>query len=40
MNTSTEKVPMMFRTQVQGRCQLQSAKSDDIHKWTLQAWQG
>jgi hypothetical protein len=36
MNNAAEKVTIMFRAQVQERCQLQYAKSDNIHKWTSQ----
>lgn len=35
-NFAAENVPMMFRAQVQGRCQLQYAQSGDIHKWKSQ----
>jgi CRISPR-associated protein Cmr6 len=36
MNDAAEDVPMMFRAQIQGRCQLQYAQSSDIHKWKSQ----
>ena len=31
-NTAS-KIPMMFRAQIEGRCQLQYAQSDDVERW-------